>query len=72
MEKWNKLATSLASIDASGFVEGLGFNRQIQAVKEKLGQVSAEDMTELPPGHTYLPSIDRVLINPCPCRVQRA
>lgn len=53
MENWNKISSSIAAINlgqsASKFAKG--FNSNVQAAKERLGQVSADELTDLPPGH---------------------
>lgn len=52
MEGWNKLQTSLAGLNigqsANKFAKG--FNSSVQATRERLGQISAEEITELPQG----------------------
>jgi hypothetical protein len=50
MQGWTKLQTSLAGLnigESAGKV-AKGFNSTVQATKERLGQVSADDITELP------------------------
>ena len=79
MENWNKLSTSLASLNlgqsASKIAKGLNMN--VQAAKERFGQVSVDELTELPPGRS-LPSslaskpVNYTLTTTRPCRVQRA
>ena len=45
----------------------------VQVAKERLGQVGQDELTELPPGRRLtFRSVDRVLIDTCSCRVQRA
>ncbi|TFY57462.1 hypothetical protein EVG20_g8537 [Dentipellis fragilis] len=50
MDGWNKLSSSIASLNlgqsANKFAKG--FNSSVQATKERLGQVSADEITELP------------------------
>ncbi|EIM85157.1 uncharacterized protein STEHIDRAFT_123041 [Stereum hirsutum FP-91666 SS1] len=50
MEGWNKLQTSFAGLNigqsANKFAKG--FNSSVQATRERLGQISAEEITELP------------------------
>ncbi|KAA1471014.1 hypothetical protein DENSPDRAFT_836961 [Dentipellis sp. KUC8613] len=50
MEGWNKISSSIASLNlgqsANKFAKG--FNSSVQATKERLGQVSADEITELP------------------------
>ena len=62
MENWNKLSSSIASLNigqsASKFAKG--FNSNVQAAKERLGQVSADELTDLPPGH--YPTPDRLIV----------
>lgn len=52
MEGWSKLQTSLAGLNigqsANKFAKG--FNSSVQATRERLGQISAEEITELPQG----------------------
>ena len=52
MENWNKLSHSIAALNIGQSASKLakGFNSNVQAAKERLGQVSAEELTELPPG----------------------
>jgi len=56
MENWNKLSTSLASLNlgqsASKIARGLNMN--VQAAKERFGQVSVDELTELPPEYKEL------------------
>lgn len=52
--QWNKLSSSLTSLNlgwqsTSKVVKG--FNSSVQAAKERLGQVSQDELTELPPGN---------------------
>lgn len=53
MENWNKLSSSIASLNIGQSASKLakGFNSNVQAAKERLGQVSVDELTELPPGH---------------------
>ncbi|VDC00442.1 unnamed protein product [Peniophora sp. CBMAI 1063] len=50
MEGWNKLSASIGQLNlgqsASKFTKG--FNSSVQATRERLGQVSADEITELP------------------------
>lgn len=50
MDNWNKLQSSIASLNlgerAGSLTKGLGSS--VQATKERLGQVNPEDITELP------------------------
>jgi len=50
MENWNKLQASLAQINIGQSATKLakGFSSSVQATRERLGQVSAEEITELP------------------------
>jgi len=57
MEGWNKISSSLGAINFAGAGASLnqgagkftkGFNSTLQQAKERLGQVSSEDITELP------------------------
>lgn len=49
---WKQLQTGLASLNLGQSANKLakGFNSSVQATKERLGQVAAEDITELPQG----------------------
>lgn len=52
MSGWKQLQTGIAGLNlgqsANKFARG--FTSTVQATKEKLGQVSGEDITELPQG----------------------
>ncbi|KXN81054.1 Protein GVP36 [Leucoagaricus sp. SymC.cos] len=50
MQGWKALQSSLGSIDftQAGSKISKGFSQQVQATKERLGQVAPEDITELP------------------------
>ena len=52
MEGWSKLQTSIAGLNigqsANRFAKG--FNSQVQATRERLGQVAPDEITELPQG----------------------
>ncbi|KAG6851979.1 hypothetical protein C0991_004438, partial [Blastosporella zonata] len=50
MDGWNKLSSSLGSINFSqaGTKLSKGFNSSVQATKERLGQVAPDEITELP------------------------
>jgi hypothetical protein len=52
MENWTKLQSGFASLNLGQSANKLakGFNSNVQAAKERLGQVSAEEITELPQG----------------------
>ena len=59
MEGWSKLQSGLANLNigqsANRFAKG--FNSQVQATRERLGQVAPDEITELPQGtdtHIYL------------------
>ncbi|THH18947.1 hypothetical protein EUX98_g8869 [Antrodiella citrinella] len=56
MDGWNKFQTSFATLNigqsANKFAKG--FQSSVQATKERLGQVSADEITELPQGKSYL------------------
>lgn len=75
MENWNRISSSISSLNIGQSASKLakGFNSNVQAARERLGQVSQEELTELPPGcHLHiqpLGSVDHVLIDACPCRV---
>lgn len=59
MEGWNKLQTSFAGLNigqsANKFAKG--FNSSVQATRERLGQISAEEITELPQGPFIMLSV---------------
>ncbi|KAG6916614.1 hypothetical protein DXG01_006110 [Tephrocybe rancida] len=50
MDGWNKLSSSLGSINfaQAGTKFSKGFNSSVQATKERLGQVAPDEITELP------------------------
>jgi len=50
MDGWSKLSSSLGSINfaQAGTKLSKGFNSSLQATRERLGQVSADEITELP------------------------
>jgi len=50
MEGWNKFQSSLAGLNLGQSANKLakGFNTSVQATKERLGQVAADEITELP------------------------
>ena len=56
MDGWNKLQSSFAGLNlgqsANKFAKG--FQSSVQATKERLGQVSADEITELPQGMYHL------------------
>ncbi len=54
MEGWNKLQSSLGSINLAqaGSKFTKGFNSSVQATRERFGQIAPEDITELPQGNT--------------------
>lgn len=56
MEGWGKLQSSIGSINfaQAGSKLSKGFNSSVQATKERLGQVAAEEITELPQGPLLL------------------
>jgi hypothetical protein len=49
---WKQLQSSIASLNLGQSANKLtrGFNSNLQATRERLGQVAAEDITELPQG----------------------
>ena len=49
---WKQLQSGLASLNLGQSANKLakGFNSSVQATRERLGQVAAEDITELPQG----------------------
>ena len=52
MDGWNKISASLGNLNlgqsATKFTKG--FNSSVQATRERLGQVSQDEITELPQG----------------------
>jgi hypothetical protein len=62
MENWKTLSSSFSSLNIGQSASKIakGFNSNVQAAKERLGQVSQGELTELPPGH-YLP-LDRLIV----------
>ncbi|TRM66653.1 BAR domain-containing family protein [Schizophyllum amplum] len=50
MDGWNKIQTSIGSINfgQAGNKLAKGFNSSVQATRERLGQVAADEITELP------------------------
>ena len=52
MEGWSKLQSSLAGLNIGQSANKLakGFNSQVQATRERLGQVAPDEITELPQG----------------------
>lgn len=52
MENWSKISSSLAGLNLGQSAKTIakGFNSNVQAAKERLGQVSADEITELPQG----------------------
>lgn len=72
MEGWSKLQSSIGSINfaQAGSKLSKGFNSSVQATKERLGQVAADEITELPQGPFFLFSaqLERrfVLLYTCP------
>jgi hypothetical protein len=52
MEGWSKLQSSLSGINfaQAGTKFTKGFNSSVQATRERLGQVAADEITELPQG----------------------
>jgi hypothetical protein len=60
MDNWTKLQSGLAGLNLGQSASKLakGFNSNVQAAKERFGQVGADEITELPPGainHPPLP-----------------
>jgi hypothetical protein len=56
MEGWSKIQTRMSSINFSEAGSKLtkGFNSSVQATRERLGQVTADEITELPQGRYSL------------------
>lgn len=56
MEGWSKFQSSLGSINfaEAGSKLTKGFNSSVQATRERLGQVTADEITELPQGKCTL------------------
>lgn len=52
MEGWHKIQSSIGSINfgQAGNKLAKGFNSSVQATRERLGQVAADEITELPQG----------------------
>ena len=52
MDGWNKLQSSLGGLNLSQSANKFakGFNSSMQATKERLGQIAADEITELPQG----------------------
>lgn len=52
MDQWTKLQAGLAGLNLGQSANKLakGFNTTVQATKERIGQVAADDITELPQG----------------------
>jgi hypothetical protein len=52
MDGWTKLQTQMSSINFSEAGSKLtkGFNSSVQATRERFGQVTADEITELPQG----------------------
>jgi len=52
MDGWSKLQSSLSNLNlgqsANKFAKG--FNSSVQATRERLGQIAADEITELPQG----------------------
>lgn len=66
MEGWSKISSSITSLNIGQSASKIAknFNSNVQAAKERLGQVSAEELTDLPPGHYSPPrSLNGVLIS---------
>jgi hypothetical protein len=56
MDSWNKFQASLGGLNlgqsANKFAKG--FSSSVQATRERLGQVAADEITELPQGTVML------------------
>ena len=52
MDQWTKLQAGLAGLNLGQSANKLakGFSTTVQATKERIGQVAADDITELPQG----------------------
>ncbi|KAG8806311.1 hypothetical protein FRC18_006187 [Serendipita sp. 400] len=52
MENWSKLSAGLAGLNIGGSAANIGktLTSSYQAARERLGQIPAEDITELPQG----------------------
>lgn len=73
MEGWSKLQTSFSGLNigqsANKFAKG--FSSSVQATKERLGQVSADEITELPQGVYGSSTVEEALLSRLACdRVQ--
>ena len=64
MEGWSKLQSSIGNINfaEAGSKLTKGFNSSVQATRERFGQVTADEITELPQGNCVLISF-QVLSN---------
>lgn len=56
---WKSLQSGIASLNLGQSANKLarGFNSSVQATKERLGQVSPDEITELPQGVFVLPAL---------------
>jgi hypothetical protein len=52
MDGWNKFQSSLGALNLGQSANKLakGFTSSVQATKERLGQIAADEITELPQG----------------------
>jgi len=59
MENWKNLQSSIAGINFGQSANKLakGFNSSVQATRERLGQVAANEITELPQGLSQSPVV---------------
>lgn len=64
MQGWAKLQNSFSGLDlgASAGKLSKGFNSSLQATKERLGQVNADEITELPQGVNKQVSYFKILL----------
>ena len=60
MDQWTKLQAGLAGLNLGQSANKLakGFNTTVQATRERIGQVAADDITELPQGTQCSRTID--------------
>jgi len=56
MENWSRLSSSISSLSIGQSASKIakGFNSNVQAARERLGQVSQDELTELPPEYKEL------------------
>jgi len=77
MDGWNKLQSSLSGINfaQAGTKLTKGLSSSVQATRERLGQVAADEITELPQGTSLTRrGLERTRMLMCPkyLRIQRS